>query len=148
MSYHRLLSCATAPPLRKRRSSDKSGTYLVGPRFIGGPFAERKSTRMSARLKIGVIGLGRMGQLYARTLASQVSGVHLYAIADVEEQVRSALAGEFSIPHAFADIHELITLPDLDAVVITTPTRTHPELVIATARAGKAIFCEKPLALT
>ncbi len=103
---------------------------------------------MSARLKIGVIGLGRMGQLYARTLASQVSGVHLYAIADVEEQVRSALAGEFSIPHAFADIHELITLPDLDAVVITTPTRTHPELVIATARAGKAIFCEKPLALT
>ncbi len=103
---------------------------------------------MSARLKIGVIGLGRMGQLYARTLATQVSEVHLYAIADVEEQVRSALAGEFSIPHAFADIHELIALPDLDAVVITTPTRTHPELVIAAALAGKAIFCEKPLALT
>jgi scyllo-inositol 2-dehydrogenase (NAD+) len=103
---------------------------------------------MSVRLKIGVIGLGRMGQLYARTLATQVSGVHLYAIADVEEQARTALASEFSIPHAFADIHELITLPDLDAVIITTPTRTHPELVIATARAGKAIFCEKPLALT
>ena len=103
---------------------------------------------MSARLEIGVIGLGRMGQLYARTLATQVSEAHLYAIADVEEQVRTVLAGEFSIPYAFADIHELITLPDLDAVVITTPTRTHPELVIAAARAGKAIFCEKPLALT
>ena len=103
---------------------------------------------MSAPLKIGVIGLGRMGQLYARTLATQVSGVHLYAIANLGEQVRTQVAERFGVFHAFADALELMALPELDAVVIATPTSTHYDLVIAAASAGKAIFCEKPLALT
>ena len=104
--------------------------------------------RMSTPLKIGVIGLGRMGQLYARTLVTRVSGVQLFAVADISEQVRTRVADEFSVFHAFAHAHELISLPDLDAVVIATPTSTHQDLVIAAAEAGKAIFCEKPLALT
>ena len=103
---------------------------------------------MSAPLKMGVIGLGRMGQLYARTLATQVSGVHLYAVADVGEQARTLVAGEFGVSYAFSDAYELMALPELDAVVIATPTSTHYDLVIAAASAGKAIFCEKPLALT
>src|SRR5579863_7918404 len=103
---------------------------------------------MATFLKIGIIGLGRMGQLYARTLATQVSGVRLYAIADVSEQARTQVAEECSVSHTFADALELIALPELDAVVVTTPTNTHHDLVIAAAEAGKAIFCEKPLALT
>ena len=103
---------------------------------------------MSRLLKIGVIGLGRMGQLYVRTLAAQVSGVHLFAVADVGEQARKQVADEFRVPHVFEDAHELMALSELDAVVIATPTSTHHELVIAAASAGKAIFCEKPLALT
>ncbi len=109
---------------------------------------------MATLLKMGIIGLGRMGQLYARTLATQVSGVRLYAIADVSEQARTQVAEEFGVAHAshashiFADALELIALPELDAVVVTTPTNTHHDLVIAAADAGKAIFCEKPLALT
>jgi predicted dehydrogenase len=55
---------------------------------------------------------------------------------------------ELGVPRAFADARELLALPELDAVVITTPTSTHHGLVIAAAGAGKAIFCEKPLALT
>jgi scyllo-inositol 2-dehydrogenase (NAD+) len=103
---------------------------------------------MSTALKIGVIGLGRMGQLYARTLATQVSGVHLYAVANLDEHARKQVAEEFGVSHVFADAYELIALPELDAVVIATPTNTHHDLVIAAADAGKAIFCEKPLALT
>lgn len=106
---------------------------------------------MPARLKIGVIGVGRMGQLYTRVLATQVTGIQLFAIAEENEQVRSAVANKFNppyAPHVLTDAYELIALPELDAVVIATPTRTHAELVIAAARAGKAIFCEKPLALT
>jgi scyllo-inositol 2-dehydrogenase (NAD+) len=53
-----------------------------------------------------------------------------------------------NVPHAFADAYELIEHPEIDAVIITTPTSTHHHLVIAAAQAGKAIFCEKPLALT
>ena len=63
--------------------------------------------RMSTPLKIGVIGLGRMGQLYARTLATRVSGVQLYAVADVSEQARTRVADEFSVTHAFSDAYEL-----------------------------------------
>jgi scyllo-inositol 2-dehydrogenase (NAD+) len=103
---------------------------------------------MSDRLTLGVIGLGRMGQLYARTLATQVIDVQLYAVADPNEQARAAVAGAFPVPHVFADAQELIALPGLDAVIIATPTSTHADLVIAAAAAGKAIFCEKPLALT
>lgn len=100
---------------------------------------------MSTALKIGVIGLGRMGQLYARTLATQVSGVHLYAVANLDEHARKQVAEEFGVSHVFADAYELIALPELDAVVIATPTNTHHDLVIAAADAGKAIFCEKPM---
>jgi inositol 2-dehydrogenase len=103
---------------------------------------------MSAPLKVGVLGLGRMGHLYAHTLATQVSGVALYAVAEVDEQARTRVANEFGVPHTFADVDELLALPELDAVVIATPTKTHHSLVIAAATAGKAIFCEKPLALT
>ena len=103
---------------------------------------------MSVPLKMGVIGLGRMGQLYARLLATQVSGVQLYAVAEVDGQAQIRMVDELRVPCAFADARELIALPELDAVVIATPTSTHHDLVIAAAGAGKAIFCEKPLALT
>jgi inositol 2-dehydrogenase len=72
----------------------------------------------------------------------------LYAIADIGEQSRTQVADEFGVFHAFSYAHELIAVPELDAIVISTPTSTHCDLVIAAARAGKAIFCEKPLALT
>lgn len=103
---------------------------------------------MPARLKFGVLGLGRMGQLYARFLATQIPGVSLHAVADVDEHSRTTMREAFSIAHDFADPYDLLALPELDAVVIATPTSTHTSLVIAAARAGKAVFCEKPLSLT
>jgi len=103
---------------------------------------------MPALIKMGVIGLGRMGQLYTNLLSSQINGAKLYAVAEIHEQARSRVAGEFDITRAFADFHELLALPELDAVIIATPTSTHHDLVVAAAEAGKAILCEKPLALT
>jgi len=89
-----------------------------------------------------------MGQLYARILATQISGIHLYAVAEVNEQAQHRLADELNVSYSFADALELLALSELDAVVIATPTSTHPNLVISAAAVGKAIFCEKPLALT
>ena len=103
---------------------------------------------MPALIKMGVIGLGRMGQLYTNLLSSQINGAKLYAVAEIHEQARSRVAAEFDITRAFADFHELLALPELDAVIIATPTSTHHDLVVAAAEAGKAILCEKPLALT
>ena len=103
---------------------------------------------MPAPVKIGVIGLGRMGSLHSRLLATQIAGASLYAVAESAEETRARVAATLGVSRSFADPYDLIALPEVNAVVITTPTSTHAELVIAAARAGKAIFCEKPLALT
>lgn len=105
---------------------------------------------VSALLNVGVIGLGRMGQLYARMLATQIPGVRLRAIADSYAEATSKVAEELAVApqRAFVEPQQLLDLPDIEAVVIATPTSTHRDLVVAAARAGKAIFCEKPLALS
>src|SRR5437016_8174930 len=103
---------------------------------------------MPALVKMGVIGLGRMGRLYTRMLATSINGARLHAVAQVDERAQSQVANELGVSHVFADAYELIALAELDAVIITTPTSTHHDLIIAAAEAGKAIFCEKPLALT
>lgn len=103
---------------------------------------------MSPSLKVGVIGLGRMGQLYAQLLATQIAGALLYAIAEVDTTARQQIADELAIAHAYREPEELLENPEVDAVIIATPTSTHADLVIAAARAKKAIFCEKPLALS
>ena len=51
------------------------------------------------------------------TLATQVAGVRLYAVAEVDEQVRVRAANEFGVPHVYAEVHELLALPESDAVV-------------------------------
>jgi scyllo-inositol 2-dehydrogenase (NAD+) len=102
---------------------------------------------MSAPINIAVLGLGRMGQLYARTL-TQVPAARLYAAVEADAQTRAKVADEFGVLHALVDAQDALALPEVDAVVIATPTSTHRDLVIAAAKAGKAIFCEKPLALT
>ncbi|HET8840552.1 MAG TPA: inositol 2-dehydrogenase [Ktedonobacteraceae bacterium] len=103
---------------------------------------------MVASLKIGVIGLGRMGRLYAEALATRIEGGELYAVASLDVQERAQAASSLKVPHIFAEAGQVLALSEIDAVVIATPTSTHHDLVLAAAEAKKAIFCEKPLALT
>ncbi len=103
---------------------------------------------MPAVLNIAVLGLGRMGKIYAQTIARQASLARLYAVADPEAQARADLSDRIDVPRVFEEAREALALPDLHAVVIATPSGTHGDLVTAAAEAGKAIFCEKPLALT
>lgn len=102
---------------------------------------------MEATIKIAVIGFGRMGQVYAHTIR-QIPGTQLYAVADPSEKARSSAQETYAVQKVSAEPLEVIGLPEVDAVIITTPTSTHSRLVIAAAQAGKAIFCEKPLALS
>ncbi len=98
--------------------------------------------------KIGLLGAGRMGKVYARTLAFLSTDVTLAAVADPDARAVDALAAQYRIPGRYSDYRKLLDEAGVDAVVVATPTHTHAEVVCAAADAGKHIFSEKPLAQT
>ncbi|MGW7541015.1 Gfo/Idh/MocA family oxidoreductase [Streptomyces sp. NPDC054770] len=102
----------------------------------------------SPALSVGLIGTGRMGSFHAETLARRLPGVRLGALADPAPGAARALADRLGCPTAHTDVADLFTDPGIDAVVIATPARTHADLVEAAAKAGKAVYCEKPMAIT
>ena len=105
-------------------------------------------------IRIGLIGAGRMGKVYANTLAFPASGarrgenvpeVELVAVADPAKETLKEVQSKYHVRYAFRDHHELLECKVVDSVVIATPTGTHADIVQAAAQAGKHIFCEKPL---
>jgi myo-inositol 2-dehydrogenase / D-chiro-inositol 1-dehydrogenase len=97
-------------------------------------------------VRIGVIGVGRIGRMHADLLSRQVPGAAVSLLHDVHEDTAREVADELGIPTT-ADVDELLGAAEVDAVAICTSTDTHADLIVATARAGKAIFCEKPVSL-
>jgi myo-inositol 2-dehydrogenase / D-chiro-inositol 1-dehydrogenase len=96
-------------------------------------------------VRIGVIGVGRIGRMHAELLARRVDGAALAAVADAHDETAAAVAAELGV--RAAGVEELLAAGDVDAVAICTSTDTHADLVVAAAQAGKAIFCEKPVSL-
>ncbi len=106
------------------------------------------TTARKGRLAIGLIGLGRLGRVYARDLAGRIAETRLVAVADPVGSLAQEVAEEFDVPRHYADPLALIGDAAVDALVIVSPTDTHRELVIAAAQRGKPTFCEKPPALS
>jgi myo-inositol 2-dehydrogenase / D-chiro-inositol 1-dehydrogenase len=100
----------------------------------------------ASTLRIGVIGVGRIGRMHAELLARRVPGASVGVVYDAHEQTARTVGGALGVPVA-ASVDELLRSPDVDAVAICTSTDTHADLIVAAARAGKAIFCEKPVSL-
>jgi myo-inositol 2-dehydrogenase/D-chiro-inositol 1-dehydrogenase len=92
---------------------------------------------------IGIVGAGKMGRVHARSLAG-LPDARLVAVADPAPGAAAELAGGGA--RAYRDPAELLADPAVDAVVIATPAARHADLVVATAAAGRAVFCEKPMA--
>jgi inositol 2-dehydrogenase len=97
------------------------------------------------KIRIGLIGAGRMGKVFANTLAYTVSEVELTAVADPDESALTAVKEQYSIPESYLDYRQLLDNKKIDAVVISTPTNTHSRIVKDAALSGKHIFSEKPL---
>ena len=100
---------------------------------------------MSAPLRVGVLGVGRIGAMHAALLAGQVDGAALAGVADALPEAAGKAARSLGVAPYVPEA--LIADPSIDAVAICTPTDSHVELIVAAAAAGKAIFCEKPLSL-
>ena len=97
---------------------------------------------------VGLIGAGRMGSFHAENLAWRVPGAILAAVADPQPGAADALTNKLGVAKAYSDLHALLQDPEIEAVAIAAPARTHAEWVIAAAEAGKHVFCEKPMAVT
>jgi myo-inositol 2-dehydrogenase/D-chiro-inositol 1-dehydrogenase len=96
--------------------------------------------------RIAVLGAGRIGRLHAELLARQVPGAELAGVYDVNPLLARELAAQLGTVAAERP-EALIEAPDVDVVAICSSTDSHPDLIAAAARAGKAIFCEKPVSL-
>ena len=97
-------------------------------------------------LNVCVIGCGRAGMIHARSYAGRVVGARLAAVCDPLPEARENAAAELGVSRTYADWHDVMADPDIDAVVVVTPTGMHRDVVMAAAEAGKHVFCEKPMA--
>ena len=98
-------------------------------------------------LRVGVIGCGGMGKDHIKRLTNKIQGAEVVAVSDVfEESAKQAAA--ICGAKVYTDANELIQDPDVDAVFIVSPGFAHVESLLAAIKAGKRIFCEKPLCTT
>ena len=96
-------------------------------------------------LRIGLLGAGRIGKVHAGAVLANPATT-LVAVADAIDAAARAIADP--VGAGVRTIEEIIAADDIDAVVICTPTDMHSDLIEQAARAGKAIFCEKPIDLS
>jgi len=114
----------------------------------------------SGRLALGLIGMGKMCSGHLGGLLGR-GDVHVAALCDVEslrletcrKRVDEAYAGRTGEPgyracDVYRDFREVVARPDLDAILIATPTHWHALISVAAMQAGKDVYCEKPLSLT
>ena len=100
------------------------------------------------RLNVGAIGLGRMGRVYAQGLAQRVPNARLVAVADLKPDVARQFAADFGVPRWYESHAELLEDPAVDAVAVISSTNTHRDVVVDAVGKGKAVFCEKPIAIS
>jgi predicted dehydrogenase len=105
-------------------------------------------------LNIGLIGYGGIGRVHAMAYraipfhyALPANSVRLVGVATTRPETAQAAAAEIGCDFWTADYRELLARPDIDVVDVSAPNSAHEEVVIAAARAGKHIYCEKPLAM-
>jgi myo-inositol 2-dehydrogenase/D-chiro-inositol 1-dehydrogenase len=98
------------------------------------------------RINVGVIGAGRIGRLHAENLVKFIPDANVVCVADImlNDEIEQ-WAKSLGIPKVTKDTDDIINNPDIQAVIICSSTKTHVDLIIKAAAAGKDIFCEKPI---
>ncbi len=99
------------------------------------------------KLKVGIVGLGRLGKEYAKNLMFKINNADLIAACSlVDEELRFAKE-VLGVPYLFSSYTEMLQLPELEAIYVVSSTDQHADHMIMALESGKHVFSEKPLAL-
>jgi myo-inositol 2-dehydrogenase / D-chiro-inositol 1-dehydrogenase len=96
--------------------------------------------------RVGIIGFGRIGRIHY-DLVRRIKDVEVIAIADSFAENMTEIFDEYGVDNYTADFNDILTNSEIDTVIVCSPTDTHADVCIAAAKAGKDIFCEKPIDL-
>jgi myo-inositol 2-dehydrogenase/D-chiro-inositol 1-dehydrogenase len=100
------------------------------------------------KIKIGSVGLGRLGLQHAENIATRVMNVELTALCDLNKNLLNETADRLGVEHRCNRFEEMIALEELDAICIVSPSGLHTAQISAALAAGKHVFSEKPLGVT
>lgn len=103
---------------------------------------------MEKKLKIGIIGAGRIGKVHTMSILNYLPQAEIVSISDVDLEGAKEWAKQTGIKKVYQDYREMLKDPSLDAVLVCSSTDTHAKISIEAAKAGKHIFCEKPVDLS
>jgi predicted dehydrogenase len=105
------------------------------------------ATRNPERIGVCVIGSGRAGMIHARNFAGRIAHAELAALVDARRETVEESCRELGVKTAYQDYRQALSDPRVQAVVVVVPTVLHRDIVVAAAKAGKHVLCEKPMAM-
>jgi myo-inositol 2-dehydrogenase/D-chiro-inositol 1-dehydrogenase len=100
---------------------------------------------MARKIKIGIIGAGRIGKLHAENISNNLKNVEIKAIADIFADKIRDWANSIGVKNVYKEPKDIFSDPEIEAVLICSSTNTHAQFTIEAANAGKHVFCEKPI---
>lgn len=103
---------------------------------------------MDIKLNVGIIGVGRIGRVHTMSIKNHLPSVKVTAVTDIDNAAAKAWAEEAGIEKVYDSYQDLLNDKEIDAVLVCSSTNTHAEISVAAAKAGKHIFCEKPVDLS
>ncbi len=132
-------------PLTRRRFIRSSALALAaGPSLLAATAPQVRRISPNSKLNIGVVGVAGRG---ADNLAG-VKGENIVALCDIDSTRLAAAAAKFPGARTFSDFRRMLELPEIDAVVVSTPDHTHAVIAKSAMEGGRPVYCEKPLTHT
>lgn len=99
-------------------------------------------------VRVGHIGLGRLGLQHAKNIAEKIRGVKLVALCDLDEKKLNEVSEDLGVSKKYTSFEEMVKDDELDAVSISSPSAFHCKQIELALKAGKHVFCEKPMGVT
>ncbi|WP_094607060.1 scyllo-inositol 2-dehydrogenase (NAD(+)) [Sporomusa silvacetica DSM 10669] len=96
-------------------------------------------------IKIGAVGLGRLGRLHAENIAFRISQAELTAVCSIVKEEVDTVKSSWNIPYGYYDFEEMLQNKELNAIVIASSSTEHCRQISQALAAGFHVFCEKPL---